>query len=83
MYFSAQTHYMDLDNFIKKLENLDDILNPVEKHKVEKDLKFEGFGGEDIYIYILFAIFGKILSVVKSYEASEAEKTDLDQSIIK
>lgn len=82
-YLNAQTHYLDLDSFIQKLENLDNILNPVEKYKTQKDLKFEGFGGDDIYIYILFSIFGKILSVVKTFEASDSEKSDLDQSIIK
>lgn len=82
-YLNAQSHYLNLDQFIEKIESLKDILDPIEKHKQSLELNFEGFGPKDIYIYVLFSIFGKVLSAIKSFEASCEERTDLDDTIIK
>lgn len=82
-YLNAQTHYSNLDQYIQKLENLKDILDPVEKQKQLTDLSFEGFGPNDVYIYVLFSIFGKILAAIKTFEASSEDRTELDDTIIR
>ena len=57
-YLNAQSHYLDLDSFIKKLENLEDILNPIEKYKAQKELNFEGLEVKT-YIFTFCLLFSE------------------------
>jgi hypothetical protein len=82
-YLNAQTHYSDLDDFIKKLENVQEILDPNLKREKVTDLNYEGFGPSEVYIYILFSIIGKVISDIKTFEASSEDRTELDEVIIK
>jgi hypothetical protein len=82
-YLNAHSHYADLDQFIKKLENLQEILDPNEKRDQVTQLNYEGFGPSEVYIYVLFAVFGKVISAIKTFEASNENRTALDESIIR
>lgn len=82
-YLNAQTHYLDLDNFIHCLEDLQNILDPVEKQRQLLEMSFEGYGPQELYIHVMFSIFGKVLTAVKTFEAACIDRTELDETIIR
>jgi hypothetical protein len=47
------------------------------------EMNYDGFAPQELYINVMFSIFSKILTAIKSFDASNSKRTSTDNAIIR